>query len=256
MRSRRNGFVAHVRRGVRVAASVALGSLIVLASSGCKRLDSYTARVLGDPEKKHAIHFSSETETLYVELPHGGRSFSHNQAADVRRFVERYKVESTGNIKIAAPRTMGGRFAVARSMRQVEDIVSGAGIPRHAILLQDYSGQNPEFGPALRLAYRRPVALPPHCEDFSKDMGVDRERLPTRNFGCASQRNLALMVANSRDLKHPQQAAPRSSERRSTSWTEYVGGSGAGGSSSGAPASGAPASAAPAPAAPQPGVTN
>ena len=220
----------------RTARVLALGTACVLtlmSVSGCKRLDNYSARVLSDPEKKHAINFSAETETLYVELPHGGRGLSHNQAADVRRFVERYKAESTGDIKIAAPRTAGGRFAVARSMRQVEDIVSGAGIPRNAIHTLDYSGRNPEFGPALRIAYRRPVAQPPYCEDFSKDMGVDRERLPTRNFGCATQRNLALTVANARDLQHPQYSAPRSSERRSVTWTEYIGaGSDSSGSSS------------------------
>lgn len=231
------------------AVMVGLATLALGAGVGCKRLDNATARVLSDPEKNHAIHFSSETETLYVELPHGGQSLSHNQAADVRRFVERYKAESKGNIRIAAPRTMGGRFAVARSMRQVEDIVSGAGIPRHAIQLQDYSGRNPEFGPAIRLGYRRPVALPPQCEDFSKDIGVDRERLPTRNFGCASQNNLALMVANSRDLQFPQASAPRSSERRSATWTEYVG-AGEGGSSGGGSSSPAPANAAPAPTTP------
>lgn len=199
---------------------------VLTLASGCRDfgLDNSTARVLSDPEKNHAIHYSSETETLFVELPHDGRRLSHNQAADVRRFVERFKAESTSNINIAAPRNAGGRFAVARSMRQVEDIVSGAGIPREAIRLQDYSTRHRDFGPALRIAYNRPVALPPHCEDFSKDMGTDRERLPSRNFGCATQRNLALMVANARDLQHPQQESPRSSERRSVTWTQYVGG--------------------------------
>lgn len=220
--------------------SLVAGSVALATMTGCRGLDNYSARILSDPEKKHAINYTSESETLYVELPRGGGTLSQNQAADVRRFVERYKVESTGGIRIAAPRTMGGRFAVARSMRQVEDIVSRAGIPSHAIHTQDYSGRNPEFGPALRLAYRRPVAMAPACEDFSKDMGVDRERLPTRNFGCATQSNLALMVANSRDLQHPQQAAPRSSEKRSVSWTEYVGADssvGSGSSSSGAASS-------------------
>lgn len=60
---------------------------------------------------------------------------------------------------------------------------------------------------------------------------MDRERLPYENFGCASQRNLALTVANARDLQVPQEETPRSSEVRSASWSKYVGGSkGAGGS--------------------------
>jgi len=242
MISQENNHSATTHFGLKFLGLVA-GTCVLVSVAGC-RLDNHSARILSDPEKKHAINFSSETETLYVELPGGGGSLSHNQAADVRRFVERYKVESTGGIRIGAPRAMGGRFAIARSMRQVEDIVSRAGIPRNAIHTQDYSGRNPEFDRALRLAYRRPVALPPQCEDFSKDMGVDRDRLPTRNFGCATQSNLALMVANSRDLTHPQHSAPRSSERRSVTWTDYVGSSDGGSSSSEASSSG-PAQAAP-----------
>lgn len=228
---------------------LAVASLAV-AVTGCRRLDNHTARHLSDPEKNHAIHFGQDTETLFVELPHGGRRLSHSQAADVRRFAERFKAESTGQIRIAAPRSAGGRFAVARSMSQVEEIVSGAGIPRAAIRLHDYSGSNPEFGPALRIAYNKPVAVPPHCEDFSKDMGVDRERLPTRNYGCATQRNLALMVANSRDLQHPQQSAPRSSERRSVTWTEYVGGGSTSGAATPVPSAAPSGNAAPTPTGP------
>lgn len=237
------------RLGATRLACLALVSVAVVVT-GCRRLDNHTARHLSDPELNHAIHFSQDTETLFVELPHGGRQLSHSQAADVRRFAERFKSESTGQIRIAAPRAAGGRFAVARSMRQVEDIVSGAGIPRSAIRLQDYSGSNPEFGPALRIAYSKPVAIPPHCEDFSKDLGVDRERLPTRNYGCATQRNLALMVANSRDLQHPQQSAPRSSERRSVTWTEYVGGGSTTGAASPAPTVAPSGNAAPTPTGP------
>ena len=211
------------------AVSFALLPAAVLMVTGCG-MDNHTARILSDPEKAHPIRFSSETETLYVELPHAGGGLSHNQAADVRRFVERYKAESNSGLKIAAPRTAGGRFAVARSMRQVEDIVTGAGIPSGAVHTTDYSGRNPEFGPAVRIAYRRPISQPPYCEDWSKDLGVDRERLPHSDFGCATQRNLALTVANARDLQSPQQVSPRSSERRSVTWTEYVGG---GSSSSG-----------------------
>lgn len=203
--------------------AAALGSSLVLG--GCRNsLDAYGARVLSDPEKKHAIHFSAEIETLYVELPDGRSGLSRNQAADVRRFIERFKAESNGSLHIAAPRAAGGRIAIARPMRQIEDIAHHAGIPSRVIQVNDYSGHNPDFGPAVRVSYRRPVAQPPYCEDWSADLGVDRERLPHRDFGCATQRNLALTVANARDLQHPQYPSPRSSERRSVTWTEYVGG--------------------------------
>jgi pilus assembly protein CpaD len=41
-------------------------------------------------------------------------------------------------------------------------------------------------------------------------------------FGCATQSNLAGMVANARDLQRPQDEQPRSAERRSQSWSKYI----------------------------------
>ena len=199
--------------------------LAAMALTGCRGLDNHTAALLNDTKKAHPIAFSSETETLYVEVPADRRGLSRNQASDIRRFVERYKVEGDSTIKIAAPRA-SSRFAVAKSMNQVEDIIAGAGVPSEAVHQSDYSGHNGRYGPAIRIAYRRPVAIPPGCQDWSHDLAINRERLPYRDFGCATQRNLALNVANARDLQGPQYETPRSSERRSTTWTEYVKGDG------------------------------
>lgn len=200
-------------------------TLLLTSLAGCRGLDNHTAAFLNDTRKAHPISFSSEVETLYVEVPNGRSGLSRNQAADVRRFVERYKVESESSLKVAAPRA-SSRFAVARSMNQVEDIIAGAGVPTDAVLQSDYAGHNGRFGPAIRIAYNRPVAVPPHCQDWSHDLAINRERLPYRDFGCATQRNLALNVANARDLQGPQYETPRSSERRSVTWTEYVKGEG------------------------------
>jgi pilus assembly protein CpaD len=87
--------------------------------------------------------------------------------------------------------------------------------------------------PTIRLAYQRPVAVPPPCDDWSEDVGRNEERIPYPNWGCATQHNLAVMVDNARDLRQPQAEDPRSSERRSVTWSAYVG-TGA----SGPPASG------------------
>jgi pilus assembly protein CpaD len=43
-------------------------------------------------------------------------------------------------------------------------------------------------------------------------------------MGCATQRNLAAMVANPEDLVHPRGETPRPSERRDTVWGKYVAG--------------------------------
>lgn len=220
-------------RSVRGRALLRMAVLAALAGGlgACNRLDDFTAAELGDPVKRHAIGYTPHTEALFVEVAPGGGGLSSNQQADVWRFVDRYRKEGTGPLKIAAPRSAGGHLAASRSVRDVEDIVRDAGVDPDAVQVARYTG-NSRVGPAVKLAYERPVAVPPQCGDWATDLGENRERLPYNDFGCATQRNLALTVANGRDLQVAQEESPRSSERRSAAWSDYTS-SGSSGSSSG-----------------------
>ena len=206
------------RRELARAAGLAFVSM---ALAGC--VDDITAAAISNPATHHPISYGTSPETLFVEVGPQGNGLSQNQQADVWRFVDRYKAESTGSLRIDAPKSARGHLAVSRSMRQVEEIVQNAGIDPRAIQVVRQSGKSSHAG-ALVLAYDRTIAVPPECGDWSDDLGENRERLPYNNFGCATQRNLALTVANGRDLQSPQQETPRSSERRSSNWSDYVGG--------------------------------
>ena len=230
------------RRLAALSAGVCAAALL---SAGC--VDDYTAAAINNPATHHPIGFGAEPETLFVEVGSSSRGLSANQEADVWRFIERYKAESSGSLRIAAPKSAGGHFAVSQSMRQVETLVNNAGIDPRAVLVTRYAGAG-KHGPAVKIDYDRTVAIAPECGDWSDDLGYNRERLPYNNFGCATQRNLALTVANGRDLTAPQQETPRSSERRSATWSEYVGAAGGGSgssSSAGAPAASAASAAKP-----------
>ncbi len=232
----------------RTAAAVTT-ALLAMALGGCLdhyRIDGPTAAMLGDPSKRHAIGYSASTEALHVEVAGDGSGLSANQTTDVVRFLDRYKSEAHGPLRILAPGTPRGHMSVARSYREIEDIVDQAGVPPEAVVRERIRVRGPDAA-AVRLVYERPVAQPPDCGNWPDDMGrIDRDKLPYENFGCATQRNLALTVANARDLQVPQEETPRSSERRSVTWTKYVGASPIGsstGSSAGAAAGAASPSA-------------
>lgn len=210
-------------------------SALGIAAAGC--VDDQTAALLSNHQTHHPINYGARTETLFVEVGASSGGLSINQEADVYRFVERYKAESTGSLRIGAPKSAGGHFAVSQSMRQVEEIVRTAGIDPRAVHIARYAGLS-KHGPALKLDYDKTVAEPPQCGDWSDDLGVNRDRLPYNNFGCASQRNLALTVANGRDLQGPQAETPRSSERRDAQWSQYISGKGSAAASSSDGASG------------------
>jgi pilus assembly protein CpaD len=237
-------------RGTAMRAAISAVAAAVLLLGGCREhlgLDDVTARNLSNAETRHPIGYSARTEALYVEVAPGGEGLSHNQQTDIVRFVERYKVEGTGRLTISAPGSTRGHLASSRSVRDVVGIAHGAGLPPEAIAEVRSKAGDGRFGPAVRLAYERPVAVAPQCGDWPEDIGENRERIPFTNFGCATQRNLALSVATGRDLQHPQEDAPHPGEKRTGVWTKFVGAPTGGG--------GASPATAPATAAPKPGAT-
>lgn len=206
-------------RRSRSGAISAAALLSAFALAGC--VDDFTAAAISNPATHHPIAYTTSPETLLVEVAPHGMGLSQNQAADVWRFVERFKAESTGSLRVEIPGK--SKSTVSKSVMQIEGIVQNAGIDPRAVDMVQVGGKSVHAS-AIVLTYDRTVAVPPDCGDWSDDLGKNRERLPYNNFGCATQRNLALTVNNGRDLQMPQQETPRSSERRSAQWSEYIGG--------------------------------
>ncbi|MDX2258344.1 MAG: CpaD family pilus assembly protein [Hyphomicrobiaceae bacterium] len=221
--------------------------MAALSLGACREhlgLDNPTAIALNDPEKRHPIGFGQRAETLYVEMGEKGDGLAPNQRADVHRFLREYKAGSAGPLTVAAPGSVRGHLAMSRSIRDVLDIVREAGIPEGAVsVVRLAEHEHGDYGPSMRLTFGKIVAVPPECGSWPDNLARNRELIPHENFGCAAQRNLALTVANARDLERPQAESPRSSERRSAQWSKYI--SGGAGDAAAAPPPAAPVPAAP-----------
>jgi pilus assembly protein CpaD len=186
-----------------------------------RRLDNATAVGLSNPELRHPVGFRKQSETLDVEVPSGADGLSANQRVDVYRFLQRYKHEAVGRLVISVPGDAGDRAAMAKSVQGIQAHVASAGIDYR--LRRGGREQHLDGAPAIRLAYQRPVAVPPACDRWPENVGRNEERIPYPNWGCATQRNIAVMVDNARDLRQPQAEDPRSGERRSATWSAYAG---------------------------------
>jgi pilus assembly protein CpaD len=244
-------------RDTGLARRTALGSLarislpaLALAAllAGCHEqgeLGDAAALQLSDPAKRHQVRYSRRTETMAVAVPKGGGSLASGLQADVRRFLGRYKADGAGPLRVSLPNGTHERLAAAYVIRDIDGLARSAGIEPRAV---EYARHptNPDVGPTLQLSYERPVVVLPKCGEWPEDSALNHERLPYPNFGCATERNLALITANPRDLLQPQEESARSSERRSVGWSGYTspgeggGKSGGGGGSGDAKASPAP----------------
>jgi len=196
-------------------------ALLALALGACDRPDDYMALTLSRPETRHTIGFASRTEALLVEVPPESHGLSANQEADVWQFIARYKIESNGELRISTSASPREHAIASAALRDVRELAREQGVPPGKVLVGRHN-PGPRSARAVKIAYDKPVALPPECGDWSEDIGRTRERLHYPQFGCATQRNLALNVANSRDLQRPQNEEPGSAERRSVTWTSYV----------------------------------
>jgi pilus assembly protein CpaD len=216
----------------RAGSVLAVAAAIGLALGGCRELfmSNEEALWLSTPTDRHAIGLRSAQADLAVELPPAGAGLSENQRADVRGFLDRYLAEGTGALRVSIPTAArdGGRGQGA--LREVAALAEEAGLDPRSLRAERHPAR--DGSAALQLSYPRREAVPPECADWSEDLGRNHQRLPHPNFGCATQRNLALNVADPRHLRRPATEQPRASEKRSADWSKYVGAApGAGGGS-------------------------
>jgi pilus assembly protein CpaD len=83
----------------------------------------------------------------------------------------------------------------------VRDAVAGV-VARYGLLLSDEAPVSPapvEPG-TVRVVVSRMQASVPHCPDWSRDSSIDYDQNTSSNYGCATNTNLAAMVANPQDL--------------------------------------------------------
>lgn len=200
------------------AASWGLLGLLLWTASGCAPDELYVQ--LADPHRRHPIGVSAETATLELALPPAGVAVPANPFFDVAKFVRRYQREAKGPLTVAVPHAVRFSRAASASVRTVRDIVHQAGIPpSHVRYFAKPAGSGED---TITLSYDRIAAVAPHCGDWSESVTRNRDVLPMPNLGCASQRNLAVMVANPTDLLYPAPETDRMSERRAAALKAYI----------------------------------
>lgn len=75
----------------------------------------------------------------------------------------------------------------------------------------------------VRVVLGRYIVIPPACPDWSKPAHKDPANTPSSNFGCATETNLGLMVADPGDLvrgRRPGPADGAAGARRYKTWRE------------------------------------
>lgn len=204
---------------------LAAGSLAAMLGGCYKSTVAQDASYPEDYRQRHPITLQEGEHAVDVFISRNRGGLTPDQRADVLAFAQTWKHESTSGIAINVP--IGGptNRAVADSMREIHSILAASGVPRGVVLARRYPTP-PGSLAVIKLKYTRLTAKAGPCGLWPKDLGpaggeVYLQNKPYWNLGCATQRNLAAMVANPNDLVQPRADAPIYTARRSVALDKY-----------------------------------
>lgn len=210
----------------RTVSKVAAASLIALSLAACKHGDDGTqvaGWALVQPTERHPILVSQQPETMAVAIPRGSHGLTPSQRADILGFAQSSRASDAGNsrVVIAAPSGSSNETAAMQAVQEIGDLLRENGIPESSLSVEPFAAEG-KSDPAIKLSYLRYVAEGPECGHWPTNLAREPRNLPHPNLGCATQKNLAAMIANPADLVVPRGMTARPSERRLVTWEKYI----------------------------------
>jgi pilus assembly protein CpaD len=166
-----------------------------------------------DYRVRYPITVAPEMRTLRIPYAGPGAAMDPNIQGQLYAFVREYRDNGTGAISVSTPE---GWEHVSL---EVAGQISGMGVPPERILLG--TDPTPQYGAEIEIGFISYLAQTHECGDFTEDLASTHLNEPSPNLGCATQNNIAAMVADPRDLVGPQPMDPSDTQRRLTVLERY-----------------------------------
>ena len=150
-----------------------------------------------------------------LKVSYGGAGMSDQDAVKFDAFLADYRVHGNGSLGISVPNGAAARDAITFFAERA----AATGISRDRILVSTRdaaSGDN-----RVDVSYIAYTARTDKCGDWSENVAYTADNQTPRNFGCATQQNIAAMVADPRDLLGPRPMDASDTNRRMTVMGAY-----------------------------------
>jgi pilus assembly protein CpaD len=200
---------------------------VVVVAAGCRHDEESMGHVAGwtlvDPSQRHPIIVAEKPATMAVRIARGANGLTPAQNAQVADFLARFRASDAGNSKLVVAVPSGGpnEMSAMAAVGGIRVLIREFGYDETSLRIEAYhAGRDPSA--PIRISYTRYIAEPPACGNWPTNLGSDYRNVHYPNFGCATQRNFAVMVANPADLLGPRTMTPRVAERGDVVWDKYV----------------------------------
>jgi pilus assembly protein CpaD len=206
------------------------GGLVVaaLALGGCNLTsDVATGSLPDDYRQRHPIAITEGEQSIVVFVTQNRGNLSETQRDDVMGLARNWRREGTGAIAIDVPVDTTNARSAQAVYQEIHGLLASTGVPAHAMTRRPYHMDDPRALATIRLSYPKMAAVAGPCGLWPSDVGPSiynpnySENKQYENFGCATQRNLAAMVANPSDLVQPRTETAAYTPRRSIAFEKY-----------------------------------
>lgn len=157
------------------------------------------------PAQRFPITVQAQMATYPLVLNNTRNDLDPRGEAMLEEAVSDYLANGSGSIAVSA----------GNATPRISDRLTALGVPANRIAAVAGGGGN------ATLTFVRYHADPPVCGDWSANLGVTYNNRPSPNFGCATQHNLAVMVADPHDLVAPKAMEPGDTQRSLTVLDRY-----------------------------------
>jgi pilus assembly protein CpaD len=210
----------------RLRAALLLG-LASVAMAGCQHDRIVTGTVPPDYRDRHPIQVNEGNRSVQMFIGSGRTGLTPEQRALAGGFASQWRRYGSGPMTIELPVSVSNEVSSSRTVRELRSVLTSSGVHPRAIQIQTYQADAPSNVAPIRLTFSAiSAAVANRCHAGQENMGPTlRADWPQnhsmRNFGCATQHNLAAAVANPEDFVQPRAEQPAYAARRKTVMEKY-----------------------------------
>jgi len=160
----------------------------------------------------HPISVDSQVVTLTIDVDPTVTDLTATDKARLHAFADAYMRDGHGPLTLTAPSGTAEDFEGHEAAADIRAELNDAGVPWSALAGATYRTGGKADGDQLILSYTHYVATASKCGIWTGSRGRDYRNLRTPNFGCATQNNIAAMLADPHDLVGPVEFASGDAE--------------------------------------------
>ncbi len=215
----------HRRRARLASPALVVAGGLMAALAGCTSSSTDKTLVTGgipdDYRHNHPIAVEELLQTMDVPVGQDAARLPKAVQQTVAGFGRTFADSGSALIAVVAPSGSPNQVAAATIAVQVEDVLRRSGVSPGAIQYRVYRAGPEERNAPVRIAYNRVSAHTAPCGPWPDQVTETSQNRHYAAFGCATQQNLAAMVASPLDLIYPRGLTPADAQRRAAVLDKY-----------------------------------